>query len=127
MPFNGFVPAPPTEQHGCARYATVRLHIGFAKGWTYVIGPDQDLDIEMTTSQPVEPLVIGEGVRVTWQVPMFKSAVIPKMIDVAVQIIAVIPAGVAANIITGWIISRFKGKAKKSSSSARRSSSTMAS
>ena len=79
----------------------------------YVIEPDQDLDIEMTNNRPVEPLAVGDGVRVTWQVPMFKSAGIPKMIDVAVQVLEAVPAGVAANIITGWIISRFKGRAEK--------------
>ncbi len=44
---------------------------------------------------------------------MFKSAGIPKMIDVAIQVLEAVPAGVAANIITGWLKSRFKGRAEK--------------
>ncbi len=35
---------------------------------------------------------------------MFKSAGIPKMIDVAIQVLEAVPAGVAANIITGWLM-----------------------
>ena len=79
----------------------------------YVIGPDQDLDIEMVNSTPADPVPIGDGVTVTWEVPMFKSAGIPKMIDVAVQVLEAVPAGVAANIVTGWIMARFKGRAEK--------------
>ena len=79
----------------------------------YVVGPDQDLDIEMANSTPTNPVPIGDGVTVTWEVPMFKSADIPKMIDVAVQVLEAVPAGVAANIVTGWIMARFKGRAEK--------------
>ena len=75
-----------------------------------IIGADTDLDMEMVNSQPVE---IGSGVAVTWQVPMFKSAGIPKMIDIAVQVLEGVPIGVAANIITGWVMNRFKGRAEK--------------
>lgn len=78
-----------------------------------VIGADTELDMEMVNSQPVEPITIGSGVAVTWQVPMFKSAGIPKMIDVAIQVLEEVPIGVAANIITGWLMSRFKGRAEK--------------
>jgi len=78
-----------------------------------IIATDDELDIEMVNTQPSEPVAIGDGVTVTWQVPMFKSAGIPKMIDVAVQILEAVPAGVAASIITGWLISRFKGRAEK--------------
>ncbi len=78
-----------------------------------VIGVDPELDMEMVNSQPVEPVTIEEGVSVTWQVPMFKSAGIPKMIDVVIQVLEAVPAGVAANIITGWIMNRFKGRAEK--------------
>ena len=78
-----------------------------------VIGADQALDVEMVNSQPAEPVPIGEGVTVTWEVPMFKAAGIPKMIDVAIQVLEGVPVGVAANIITGWIMSRFKGRAEK--------------
>lgn len=78
-----------------------------------IIGADTELDIEMVNSQPTEPVAIGSGVTVTWQVPMFKSAGIPKMIDVVVQVLEGVPIGVAANIITGWILNRFKGRAEK--------------
>ena len=78
-----------------------------------VIGADDDLDMEMVNTQPSEPVSIGDGVAVTWQVPMFKSAGIPRMVDVAVQILEAVPASVAANIVTGWLISRFKGRAEK--------------
>lgn len=78
-----------------------------------IIATDDELDIEMVNTQPSEPVAIGDGGTVTWQVPMFKSAGIPKMIDAAVQILEAVPAGVAANIITGWLISRFKGRAEK--------------
>lgn len=78
-----------------------------------VIGADQALDMEMVNSQPAAPVPIGEGVAVTWQVPMFKSASIPKMIDIAIQVLEAVPAGIAADIITGWIMSRFKGRAEK--------------
>lgn len=78
-----------------------------------VIGADDALDMEMVNTQPSEPMAIGDGVAVTWQVPMFKSAGIPKMIDVAIQVLEAVPAGVAANIITGWLISRFKGRSQK--------------
>jgi len=30
----------------------------------YVVGPDQDLDIEMVNSTPTDPVPIGEGVTV---------------------------------------------------------------
>lgn len=76
-----------------------------------IIGAHDELDMEMVNTQPSEPMAIGDGVAVTWQVPMFKSAGIPKMIDVAIQVFEAVPAGVAANIITGWLISRFKGRA----------------
>ena len=79
----------------------------------YIIGPDQDLDIEMVNSTPADPIPIGDGVTVTWEVPMFKSAGIPKMIDVAVLVFEAVPAGVAANIITNWLMARFKGRAEK--------------
>lgn len=79
----------------------------------YVVGPDQDLDIEMVNSTPANPVPIGDGVTVTWEVPMFKSAGIPKMIDVAVQVLEAVPAGVAANIVTNWLMARFKGRAEK--------------
>ena len=44
---------------------------------------------------------------------MFKSAGIPKMIDIAIQVLEAVPVGIAANIITGWIMNRFKGRAEK--------------
>ena len=78
-----------------------------------VIGADQALDMEMINSSSAEPVPIGEGVTVTWQVPMFKAAGIPKMIEVAILVLEAVPTGVAANIITGWIMSRFKGRAEK--------------
>ena len=78
-----------------------------------IIGADTELDMEMVNSQPVEPIAIGDGVAVTWQVPMFKSAGIPKMIDVAIQVLEAVPIGIAANIITSWIMNRFKGRAEK--------------
>jgi len=78
-----------------------------------VIEPDQDLDIEMTNNQPVAPVPIGDGVAVTWQVPMFKASGIPKMIEVAVDVLAAVPAGVAANLVTNWLMSQFKGKAER--------------
>ena len=78
-----------------------------------VIGADTELDMEMVNSQPVEPVSIGSGVAVTWQVPMFKSAGIPKMIDVTIQVLEAVPIGVAANIITHWLMSQFKGRAEK--------------
>ncbi|MGA8907788.1 MAG: hypothetical protein WB524_09235 [Acidobacteriaceae bacterium] len=67
----------------------------------------------MVNSQTVEPVSIGDGLAVTWRVPMFKSAGIPKMTDVAIQVLEAVPAGMAANIITGWIMNRFKGRAEK--------------
>lgn len=79
----------------------------------YVVEPDQNLDMEMVNSTPADPVPIGDGVTATWEVPMFKSAGIPKMIDVAVQVLEAVPAGVAANIISGWIMARFKGRAAK--------------
>ena len=78
-----------------------------------VIGADQALDMKMVNSQPAAPVPIGEDVAVTWQVQMFKSAGIPKMIDIAIQVLESVPASVAANIITGWIMNRFKGRAEK--------------
>ena len=78
-----------------------------------VIGADTELDMEMVDSQPAEPVAIDKGVSVTWQVPMFKSAGIPKMIDITIQVLEGVPIGVAANIITGWIMNRFKGQAEK--------------
>lgn len=78
-----------------------------------IIRADTQLDMEMVNSQSVEPLAIGEGVSVTWQVPMFKDAGIPKMIDIAVQVLESVPVGIAANIITGWIMNRFKGRSEK--------------
>lgn len=79
----------------------------------YVVGQDEDLDMEMANSTPSDPVQIGDGVTITWEVPMYKSANIPKMIDIAVQVLEAVPAGVAANIITNWIMSRFKGRAEK--------------
>ena len=78
-----------------------------------VVGADKKLDIEMVNSQPVEPVTIGDGVSATWQVPMFKSAGIPKMIDIAIQVLEGVPVGIAANIIAAWIMDRFKGRAEK--------------
>ena len=78
-----------------------------------VIGADTDLDMEMVNSQPAEPVEIGSGVNVTWQVPMFKSIGIPRMIDITVQVLEGVPIGVAANIITRWVMNRFKGRAEK--------------
>ena len=78
-----------------------------------VISADQALDMEMVNSQPATPVPIGKNVAVTWQVPMFKSAGIPKMIDITIQVLEAVPASVAANIITSWIMNRFKGRAEK--------------
>lgn len=78
-----------------------------------IIGADDELDMEMVNSQPIDPMPIGDGVAVTWQVPMFKSVGIPRMIDVAIQVLEGVPIGIAANIITSWIMSRFKGRAEK--------------
>lgn len=78
-----------------------------------VIGADDELDMEMVNTQSLEPVTIGDGVAVSWQVPMFKSAGIPRMVDIAVQILEAVPASVAANIITGWLMNRFRGRAEK--------------
>lgn len=79
----------------------------------YVVGPDQDLDIEMVNSTLTDPVPIGEGVTVTWEVPMFKAEGIPKTIDIAIQLLEAVPVGVAANIITNWLMARFKGRAER--------------
>lgn len=79
----------------------------------YVVGQDEDLDMEMVNSTPSNPVPIGDGVTVTWEVPMYNSAGIPKMVDIAVQVLEAVPAGVAANIVTNWIMGRFKERAEK--------------
>ncbi|GAA0592758.1 hypothetical protein GCM10009416_33960 [Craurococcus roseus] len=82
-----------------------------------VLNPDVDLDIEMTNSQPEEPLSIGEGVTATWHLPMMKAEGIPKTIELAFQIGGAVAGGVAlnvvANIITSWLMDRFKGRADR--------------
>ena len=78
-----------------------------------IVGQDKDLDMEMANSTPSNLVQIGDGVAVTWEVPMYKSGDYPKMIDVAVQVLEAVPAGVAANIVTNWIMGRFKGRAEK--------------
>ncbi|MBP0447788.1 hypothetical protein J8J14_23875 [Roseomonas sp. SSH11] len=82
-----------------------------------VFFPDLDLDVEMTNSQPAEPLAIGDGVTVSWHVPLIKSGDIPKTIEVAFQLAAAVGGGIAlnvvANVITDWLMRRFKGRAEK--------------
>lgn len=79
----------------------------------YIIEPDLDLDIEMTNTQPEAPMPLGDGVTVIWRVPMAKAAWVPKAIEIAFQVLEAVPAGVAANLITGWVMNRFKGKAQR--------------
>ena len=77
-----------------------------------VIAPDRELDAEMVSTQSVDPLEIGDGIAVTWQVPVFKIAGVPRMIDVTLEISDAVPANDAASIIAAWIMNHFGRRAE---------------
>jgi hypothetical protein len=78
-----------------------------------IVSPEPSLRDEMIASRSPGRVSIGDGVTVTWEVPLAKAFPVTDVIDVTLKFGADVAVGLVAHSIVAWVITKFKGRAEK--------------
>jgi len=65
----------------------------------------------MIDNRPDEPVVVGDGVTATWEVPLAKAYGLPDAIEIVLMLAKDVGADLAALVIAHWIFAKFGEKA----------------